>query len=219
VSGFTAAWLGLREPFDAAARAATLVTELRAHVARGTDDAPLAIVDLGAGAGSNLRYLAPLLGGVQRWRLVDHDSLLLDLGVATTHAWATARGAGAAGCLPSRRLACDECKHAGFTDLAAVDCPSTGSSGGRVADLVSRSGRNLGAPVPRATVARADLRQPRGRARRAEDTLVLSLFNRHNEATKGSGRALIRPGAAGAAEAAFEAQGYELRVAPSDWVI
>ena len=82
VSGFSAEWLALREPFDAAARSAASIAELRAHVARGTAAAPLAVVDLGAGAGSNLRYLAPLLGGVQRWRLADHDPKLLDAALA-----------------------------------------------------------------------------------------------------------------------------------------
>ena len=51
-----------------------------------------------------------------------------------------------------------------------------------------------------------------------EDTLVLSLFNRHQRLDKGFGPAL-GPGAAGAVEAAFQAHGYEVRAAPSDWVI
>jgi trans-aconitate methyltransferase len=93
VSGFSAEWLDLREPFDARARATSPVTELKRHVTAGTSAAPLAIVDLGAGAGSNLRFLAPRLGGVQRWRLVDHDSRLLEAALTTTQAWAAARGA------------------------------------------------------------------------------------------------------------------------------
>jgi hypothetical protein len=47
VSGFSAEWLDLREPFDALARAASLVTELKRHVVAGTNAAPLAIVGLG----------------------------------------------------------------------------------------------------------------------------------------------------------------------------
>ena len=95
VSGFSAEWLALREPFDAAARAAAA----RRGAARALrdaarhDGAARAIVDLGAGTGSNLRYLAPLLGGVQRWRLVDHDPRCSTAAIATTHAWADARGA------------------------------------------------------------------------------------------------------------------------------
>ena len=83
VSGFSAEWLALREPFDAAARSAALDRgAARAHRAAGTATAPLEVVDLGAGAGSNLRYLAPLLGGEQRWRLVDTIATLLDAALA-----------------------------------------------------------------------------------------------------------------------------------------
>jgi hypothetical protein len=51
-----------------------------------------------------------------------------------------------------------------------------------------------------------------------EDGEVLELFNRHQLGDKGFGPAL-GPGAAAAAEAAFKAHGYEVRVAASDWVI
>ena len=100
MSGFSPEWLALREPFDAAARPAALIAELRAHIAQGTAAAPLAVVDLGAGAGSNLRCLAPLLGGVQRWRLADNDPKLLDAAFTATQAWAEQRGEEAAGSEP-----------------------------------------------------------------------------------------------------------------------
>src|SRR6185369_8724301 len=96
MSGFSADWLSLREPFDAAARATPLVAELRRHIPRGTSAAPFEVVDLGAGAGSNLRYLAPRVGGEQQWRLVDHDRVLLDAALVATSAWAASRGASVA---------------------------------------------------------------------------------------------------------------------------
>src|SRR5690606_37934264 len=73
-AGFSAAWLALREPADHRARAAELLPELGAwwRARRGTH-----VVDLGAGAGSNLRYLAPRLPGAQWWTLVDRDPALL----------------------------------------------------------------------------------------------------------------------------------------------
>ena len=37
----------------------------------------LSVLDLGSGTGANCRFLAPLLGGDQHWRLVDHDPALL----------------------------------------------------------------------------------------------------------------------------------------------
>ena len=144
MSGFSAEWLELREPFDAAARAAPLVAELRAHLARGTQDAPLAVLDLGAGAGSNLRYLAPLLGGVQHWRLADHDPRLLEAAIATTHAWADARGAdvrrsGASLAIRAPDFVCDvACEPVDLADLSAVELPTGGLvTAAALLDLVS----------------------------------------------------------------------------------
>jgi SAM-dependent methyltransferase len=79
--GFSADWLSLRESFDCdarnvAARRMRLVERLhRWHsgVAR-----PWRVIDLGCGTGSNLRWLAPRLGGAQQWLAVDHDAALLN---------------------------------------------------------------------------------------------------------------------------------------------
>jgi|tagenome__1003787_1003787.scaffolds.fasta_scaffold20949466_2 hypothetical protein len=65
-------WLALREPADAAARAADLVERLPAtgrHL----------IHDLGAGTGAMGRWLAPLLRAPQHWVLHDRDADLLSL--------------------------------------------------------------------------------------------------------------------------------------------
>ena len=75
MSGFSAEWLALREPADHAARSRDL---LRAVAARFAAKAHVSIVDLGAGAGSNLRAIAPALAAErQSWTLVDHDPALL----------------------------------------------------------------------------------------------------------------------------------------------
>ena len=58
-------WLALREPADAAARSRTLVDVLR-PVLDGRPDRPLEVHDLGCGAGSMGRWLAPLLSVPQR---------------------------------------------------------------------------------------------------------------------------------------------------------
>jgi hypothetical protein len=229
VSGFSAEGRELREPFDAAARAARLVTDLKLHVAAGTKEAPLHVVDLGAGAGSNLRYLAPMLGGVQRWRLVDHDSLLLDAALAATHAWAAARGAEARrnGSRLEIRAAdfeCDvECERAGLEDLA-LGLPAGGLvTAAALLDLVSHDWLEALARrcrAARAAVLLALTYDGRTTAKPAEpeDPVVLAMFNRHQLFDKGFGPALGMR-AAGAAETAFEAHGYELRIATSDWVI
>ncbi|HEX7386762.1 MAG TPA: hypothetical protein VF285_05705 [Castellaniella sp.] len=75
-SHFSADWLTLREPVDHRSRAAELMAPLRRHLlARGRR--PVSIVDLGAGAGSNQRYLSAHLGVPAHWTLLDQDVALL----------------------------------------------------------------------------------------------------------------------------------------------
>lgn len=97
MTGFSADWLTLREPFDEAARALAWpalgrhVDALRPHATSGLP-LPLSVLDLACGTGANLRALAPRLGGAQTWRLVDHDPALL---AALPHAmarWAREHG-------------------------------------------------------------------------------------------------------------------------------
>jgi SAM-dependent methyltransferase len=111
VTGFSADWLRLREPFDRAAREAALLApagggrdrpdgaDVAASDRRALGDVladwrrgrgELAVIDLGAGTGANLRFTAPRLGGAQRWTLVDNDPALLGLAAAETRAWARA---------------------------------------------------------------------------------------------------------------------------------
>jgi SAM-dependent methyltransferase len=71
---FGAAWLDLREQVDHRSRAPDLLPPLqRWWTARRC----AAVLDLGCGTGSNLRYLAPKLPGPQKWTLVDRDAELL----------------------------------------------------------------------------------------------------------------------------------------------
>jgi len=74
VSGFSAQWLALREPYDLAARSAAV----RDAVAEAfADRASIAAVDLACGTGSTLRAVGPHLPSRQSWRLVDNDLSLL----------------------------------------------------------------------------------------------------------------------------------------------
>ncbi|RZU98070.1 class I SAM-dependent methyltransferase [Spiribacter vilamensis] len=77
---FAAQWLTLREPVDHTARADDLSLTLAGLL---PGDRRVHVADLGAGAGSNLRYLAPRLPQPQQWALIDHDTDLLDRAVAT----------------------------------------------------------------------------------------------------------------------------------------
>ena len=230
MSGFSAEWLGLREPFDAAARAASLVAELATHLDRNSDEAPLEILDLGAGAGSNLRHLAPLIRGLQRWRLADNDSKLLDAALAATRSWAGVRGAEARRArntlsVGASDLVCHiETELVDLAELESVELPVHGLvTAAALLDLVSHDWlETLAQRCRAANAAVAFVLTYDGRTTvepaEPEDALVLSLFNRHQRLDKGFGPAL-GPGAAGAAEAAFKAHGYELRMATSDWVI
>jgi hypothetical protein len=80
MSGFSAEWLELREPFDAAARATA--PEASLGLWAGKRGGPLRIVDLGAGTGSNLRHLGPRLPLAQEWTLIEHDPALIAAGEA-----------------------------------------------------------------------------------------------------------------------------------------
>lgn len=232
MSGFSAEWLSLREPFDAAARAASLVAELRRHVPRGTSSAPFQIVDLGAGAGSNLRYLAPRLGGEQRWRLVDNDRALLHAAVVATRKWAVARGAvvsppGATLTLRAEDFACrlsGEPRNLAGDALASLALPGGGLvTAAALLDLVSS--RWLEALAARCAAARAAVcfaLTYDGRTLctpdEPEDAMALDLFNRHQRLDKGFGTAL-GPTAAGAAEQVLAKLGFRVLTERSDWDI
>jgi hypothetical protein len=78
--GFSAEWLGQREPFDTASRTAAagpLQLQARLETLRPAPGAPWRVIDLACGTGANLRWLAPRLGGPQEWLVVDHDAALL----------------------------------------------------------------------------------------------------------------------------------------------
>ena len=86
---FSAEWLALREPADAAARSERLLQTVAARFALETN---LTVLDVGAGTGSNARYLAERLHPQQQWLLVDHDPSLLIEASQRLRAWGEARG-------------------------------------------------------------------------------------------------------------------------------
>ena len=106
MTGFSSTWLEAREPWDHAARAPAVTDAALAWLAARRTDAPLRIIDLGCGAGSNLAFLAPRIAGAQHWTLVDDDPALL--------AEAAGRAARLAGVTTTPRGA----------DLAAGDLPA-----------------------------------------------------------------------------------------------
>lgn len=85
MSGFSPDWLALREPADHAARNPELLGAVGAYFAGRHS---LTIVDLGSGAGSNLRSSYSTLPNRQHWTLVDHDEKLLRTARERLAAWA-----------------------------------------------------------------------------------------------------------------------------------
>lgn len=77
MSGFDAGWLTLREPADHRARSAELARRLGVWLAERAPYRPARIVDLGCGTGSNVRFLAPRIGGTPAWTCIDDDARLL----------------------------------------------------------------------------------------------------------------------------------------------
>lgn len=74
MSGFSAQWLALREPYDARARNRDVLFALQSAFGRASS---VAVVDLGCGTGATLRAISRYLPACQSWRLVDHDVALL----------------------------------------------------------------------------------------------------------------------------------------------
>lgn len=74
MAGFSPEWLALREPADHAARNPQVLATVGAYF---SDKSSLSVLDLGCGAGSNLRASYAALPDHQHWTLVDHDADLL----------------------------------------------------------------------------------------------------------------------------------------------
>ena len=94
MSGFSPDWLALREAVDHRSRNPALLSKLAARFAERED---IFVVDLGAGAGSNLRAVAPALPARQHWILIDHDPALLAVAFETIAQWADTSRAVATG--------------------------------------------------------------------------------------------------------------------------
>lgn len=202
MSGFDLSWLDLREPADHAARDRDLLERAASYLRTGAD-APLA-VDLGSGTGSTVRAF----GGratATRWRLVDNDARLLEAASSRlAPVGAAERVRADLTQLPSQIL--DGARL--VTASALFDLVSERFVG----DLAARLGeRRIGlyAALNYDGVMRWEPPHPC-------DVAVVDAFNRHQTGNKGFGPAL-GPAATPALRRAFEARGYEVRVAPSPW--
>ena len=216
MAAFDSSWLDLREPADRAARASDVTRFVTAALPVQTS---LGVLDLGAGTGSNLRYLVDHLPGDQRWTLVDHDRGLL----AEIPLRMRASGADAGLTVRVRDGRC----HVSIReqDLRTLD-PSLFEGVGLVTaaallDLVSETW--IEALVRRCQAAAASALFALTYDGRiacapidAEDELVVALVNRHQRTDKGFGAA-AGPTATSVTAQHFARAGYEIRRARSDW--
>jgi methyltransferase family protein len=206
MSGFSADWLALREPYDRTARNAEVIGAVAAAFAGQSD---LAVVDLACGTGSTLRAIAPHLPARQSWRLVDNDlGLLLRAGAAA----------------PALGIRVTTTPVDLARDLeAALDGPVDLVTTSALLDLVSDdwlkrlvveiAARNLPIYAALSYDGRATL-DPSDPA----DAGVLAGLNRHQRTDKGFGPAL-GPAAAAAAVTRFAEAGYSVVQGKSDWVL
>lgn len=205
MSGFSATWLAMREPYDAQARDGTV---LNAVAAAFRHQPSISVVDLGCGTGATLREIGPRLPARQNWRLVDHDLGLL------AHAATLSRP-------PDLTVV------ARTVDLVrdleiALDGPVDLITMSALLDLVSAEW------LERFVTEAAARRLPVYAALSYDGKIMLEpgdpfdheiaeAVNRHQHRDKGFGPAL-GPDAAAHAAAGFERVGYKLVRGRSDWV-
>jgi SAM-dependent methyltransferase len=240
VTGFSAEWLAMREPIDAAARDRAIARRLSELLPPGVRRR---CFDLGCGTGSNVRYLAPLLGAPQRWVLVDSDEQHLrrarelaggsamgeDHGLpegdeaAGINGMRVVRGAPPIDGMPAM--------HATSIDTRCIDLA------GDLGQLELEEGALVSAAALLDLVSAAWLTRLLDRCRACDaivlfaltydgrialepgdpaDAAVRDLVNRHQRTDKGFGPAL-GPAAASFARARLEDLQYRTQSAPSDW--
>jgi hypothetical protein len=227
---FSAEWLALREAADAAARSQALTERLAREL--GPRD-ELRVLDLGTGAGANVRYLArPLTAARQDWLLVDNDERLLDACINRIATWAGEAGGRIrlqAGGLEAD--VDDRTFHiaARVVDLARSETLESLCAGrdlvtaSALLDLVSGSWLRAAAAACR-TAGAAILFALTYDGRMAcnpadpDDETIRSLVNRHQLTDKGIGTS-AGPDATSIARQCLEEVGYRVYEEPSDWTL
>ncbi len=212
MTGFSAEWLALREPVDAAARDRSMAKRLSNLLHPG---ATLRGFDLGCGTGANVRYLAPLIAGPQQWVLLDSDAQHLERARESAATWS--RDVPGACSFETRSVdlardleAVTFEEGAVVTAAALLDLASD--------DWLTRLLRRCGSCKAIVLFAlsydgRIDLNpcDP-------DDEAIRTLVNRHQRTDKGFGPAL-GPAAVSCARARLEDLQYQVQLSRSDWVL
>lgn len=200
MTGFDPDWLALREPYDHAVRDRPLTEAF----AKALGPSP-ALIDLGCGTGSNLRFLAPFLPPTQRWTCVDYDPVLLQCLNET-------RPAGVD--VTARQLDLVQ----GLEDLSIR--PGVGLTAAALLDLTSAAWIDRLATCCQNAAVLMTLSFD-GRMDWAPgdpcDDAINAAFCQHQRSDKGFGPAL-GPGAVAHLAECLGHTGHDVRLAPSDWV-
>jgi SAM-dependent methyltransferase len=205
VSGFSADWLTLREPYDLRARNAAVLNSV-ADAFKGKSK--LHIIDFGCGTGSTLRALAPRLNAAQDWRLIDYDRTLLARAVDSAAAL-NVRGSAITADLDREletvlQVSADLLTTSALLDLVSDEWLE------RLANCVSARG------IPVYAALSYDGRIEISPAHRADEAIV-DAVNQHQRSDKGFGPAL-GPLAAASAISKFMQRGFSVVQGPADWI-
>lgn len=195
MSGFSPEWLRLRESADLRARNRLCIESLAAHFALRP---AVRIADLGAGAGANLRAIAPFLPDRQHWTLIDSDADLLKTAEVELRRWATTVDDSSSGLLLRKEhseITVSFCTADLSRDIEAVLPPTTDLiAASALFDLVSpgfiRSFARLARQRKAAVYAGLTVNgAQRWTPRRPADNQMASAFHRHQMRDKGFGPA------------------------------
>ena len=222
MNGFSPDWLALREPVDHRSRDSALAARLSALFAGRSR---VTMVDLGCGAGSNIRATYKLLPPEQSWTLVDYDARLLAVARERLAAWADTCSADADGL----RLAKDG-RHLSVQFLQADLTKELDLALGTAPDLVTASAffdlcsaafiRRFAKAIAARRAAFYTVLTYNGQQAwtpaHPADAALQHFFHAHQAGDKGFGPA-AGPGAAGSLEVAFEDQGYNVVEGDSPW--
>lgn len=206
MSGFSAEWLTMREPYDLRARNPAVLDAVAAFL---EPLSPARVVDLACGTGSTMRALSPHLPARQNWKLIDSDLGLL----ARAKAAPLAKGA-AVTAIPldlNRDLE------------AALDGPVDLVTTSALLDLVSDTWLDrLAVEIAARSIPLYAALSYDGRIGFTPpdplDAEITAAVNAHQRTDKGFGPAL-GPAAAAFAIARFEALGYSVVHGTSDWAM
>jgi hypothetical protein len=206
MSGFSAEWLSLREPYDRGSRNGTVLGAVASAFAQQTS---IAVVDLACGTGSTLRAIRGKLPPRQTWRLVDNDLGLL------------ARAA-ALGSPPDLNVVIRPVDLVRDLELA-LEGPLDLITTSALLDLVSVEWLDrlaLEAAARRLPVYAALSYNGWAAVEPADslDVEIVACFNAHQRTDKGFGPAL-GPSAATRAAEGLKQIGYEVVHGRSDWVL